>query len=439
MKRKFSANKTFCSISLLVVFLCIVVYGSRFFYYYSKNKETASTGVTTLVKTIKDKNKENKNFGAISGSYYFVNDADNNYVKYSNITWRIVKINSDNTILLVANESVSNLAFGENKKSFKESYIYEWLNKTEVDNTGIFERNLSEVKGTLVKQKLCKDKVNSLKKITCNKKDKDIYVGLLSIEDYINVGADKSYLNNNSSFYLSNLNKENRVWFVSDGKLSSSDGTDLYGIRPTILVRDGLNYISGDGSEASPYILTDKNNLFGSYVTLGEDKWQIYDVNNEEVKMSLVGYVMNYDNTPFERDYSTLGYKYDIKEYNTLPYYLNNRYLTVRINYGNILDECSWNNGYYGPENGYDYKALYNSMVNAKVGLLSVPDINLNKELNRYYMMSGYAENSNLVYYRNEDGQLTTSISDEDNKIVPAICINSSKLKLNEDGTYGVE
>ena len=439
MKRKFSANKTFCSISLLVVFLCIIVYGSRLFYYYSKHKQKNSSEVVTLVEKVKQANKDNKNFGAISGNYYFINDANNNYVKYSNIIWRIVKINSNNSILLVANESISDLAFGENKKSFKESYIYEWLNKKNLDNTGILERNLTDVNNILTKQNICKDSVNNLKKITCNKEEKNIYIGLLSVQDYINVGADKSYLNNNSSFYLSNLNKENKVWYVADGKLSNSDGTDLYGVRPTILIRDGLNYISGDGSEASPYTITNKNDLFGSFVTLGEDKWQIYDVNNEEVKMSLVGYVMNYDNTPFERDYSTIGYKYDKNEYNTLPYYLNNRYLSVRINYGNILDECSWNNGYYGPENNYDYKNLYNSMVTAKIGLLSVTDVNLNKELNKYYMMSGYAENSNLVYYRDEEGKLTTSISDEDNKIVPAVCINSSKLKLKEDGTYGVE
>ena len=131
-KRKLSIQKIFNLISAMFILACIIFYGSRFVKLYKENNKTEET--KTIADNIKDNNENNKNFKNINGTYYFNGKDSNNYIQYSNILFRIIRINKDNSITAVSDNSLTALANGENKE-FKDSYINMWLNDQNKDNT----------------------------------------------------------------------------------------------------------------------------------------------------------------------------------------------------------------------------------------------------------------------------------------------------------------
>ncbi len=69
-------------------------------------------------------------------SYYFRGNVSNNYVKFANLYWRIVRINGDNSIRLIYDGSVAheNGESSEDRTAFKSAY-----------NTGTFKNNTGSV------------------------------------------------------------------------------------------------------------------------------------------------------------------------------------------------------------------------------------------------------------------------------------------------------
>ena len=83
--KKLSFEKLFCFISILFILSCCIFYGTRFIKLYLENKKVEITEKNTLTKAIKDNNTSNENFKSVNGQNYFTEDADNNYLLYSNI------------------------------------------------------------------------------------------------------------------------------------------------------------------------------------------------------------------------------------------------------------------------------------------------------------------------------------------------------------------
>ena len=166
--KRINFKKLFCFISFLFILSCIIFYGTRFLKLYIENKREISKEVNYLVKTIKDNNESNKQFKTINKQTYFVNNADNNYVEYSNILWRIVKINEDDTITLITNSSVTSLAYGKDL-DYNNSYVKKWLNTNNEDLTGIFENILNKKDSYLVKTNTCTDIMDKLSNTPCSK------------------------------------------------------------------------------------------------------------------------------------------------------------------------------------------------------------------------------------------------------------------------------
>ena len=100
--KKINFQKIFCFISFLFILSCCIFYGTRFIKLYLENKEKLNIEKNTLVKVIRENNKESDNFKEINGSEYYVNNSDNNYLLYSNLLWRIIKINEDNSITVIS-------------------------------------------------------------------------------------------------------------------------------------------------------------------------------------------------------------------------------------------------------------------------------------------------------------------------------------------------
>ena len=430
-KVKVDYQKLFNTISIGFICACVLFYGARFTSLYIKNKKVEVENVNTLYKVIFNTNYGKENFVDIGGNHYFKNEVDNNYVTYSNILWRIIRINADNSVTLISENPLVSLAYKE-EVNFEESYLNKWLNITEEEeNTGILEYNLNNPDKYLLKNETCLDVVDKLSNQLCKTTYTDKYLGLMSTSDYVNTGAETSFINNNTKFYLSNTTDTNKIWYITDtNKVSYSDGTDLIGLRPVITVKGNINIVSGNGTLNSPYTFESEKGMFGAYVKLGKDTWRIYQVNEDTINL-VSNNLLELNNEVMERIYTNKGYSYNSSKWNTLAYYLNNTYLNS-LSYKDKIELNNWANGYYGADNNYNYKEALADTKDAYVGLLNITNIRLNNELKNYFLMTGSTKNGSLVYLASNNGTIYPTSSDEKNYVLPTITIKKELLTKGE-------
>ena len=439
-KGKVNKQKMFSFVSFMFIMVCFFWYGGRTIYFYLDSKKAIEKQNDTLAKSIITTNLNTDHFKKINNNFYFQKDANNNYLLYSNILWRIVKITKDKDIVLIADDSITNLAYGKNKK-YNNSFLMKWLNKdNEVKYTGILENSLNNRSKYLRKTETCVDNIGNIKKITCNKISKSNYLSLLSVSDYINTGAEKSFINNGKNIYLAN-NKKKKVWYVDeDGKLNSNTGEDVYGVKPVITLKNKVKFISGDGSSDKPYIIEKETIKFGSYVKLDEDIWRVYDEDEDYVKLSLNDYMkVNDDN--LEYSYSDDNYYHNDTVYGTLAYYLNHTYL-YNLSYNKLIVEAKYANSYYGDDNNYDYSSVLNTTIDTKVGLLSIGNPIINNTLDNYFILTGPGKESEEIYIVSNNSTVDSVYTTDEAYVVPTITIKKdvlSKGSGTENDPYRTE
>ena len=436
-KRKLSIQKIFNLVSAAFILACIIFYGSRFLKLYIENNKIES--ITTFADNIKENNENNNNFKEINEEYYFTSNEENNYVKYSNLLWRIIKVNKDKTITIISDSSLTSLSPGT-ETDYEKTYLNKWLNKQEEKNTGILAHNLNNIEKYLTYTKTCKDIIEDTKNITCKTKIEDTYITLPSIYDYVNTGGTKGFMNNEQYFYLTNMNKENKLMYIdSMGKTNYTDNTDILGIRPVITIKNTITLKEGDGSQNNPYIIEEEQGLLGSYITLGDNTWRVYDIEENKLKLSLDNY-LKINNNEVKYKYSSKGYTYNDQVNGSLAYYLNNTYLST-LTYKDKINKAKYPNGIYSNVTNFDYTKVLDSTIETKVSLLSIGDIFLNNNTN-YYIMTGISNDSNLIYIQEDDYKLYTKVSTTNLKIIPTIEINKDILTKGngtQESPYEVE
>lgn len=422
-KRKLSIQKIFNLISFMFILACCIFYGSRFISLYLENNKVEELKV--FAGNIIDNNKENQNFKNINGDYYFEGTDVNNYVKYSNLTWRIIKVNSNNTVRMVLNNSITSLA--ADSTNYKESYINMWLNKNDKEYTGILEDNLNNTSTYLTYTNTCNDIVDDTKNITCKKVIENTLITIPSINDYVSTGGSDSFMNNEEYYYLTNSTTEGKLWYIeSDGKLNTSDGTDIIGVKPVITLKNTVELISGDGSSENPYIIESENGLFGSYVKLDNDLWRIYQVEENNIKLSLDTY-LTINNSEVKYKYSNNGYYHNDTKEGSLAYYLKNTFLETS-SYKDIVNEVKYSNGIYSNTTNFDYREVLKTKVDTKVAVLSIGDIFLNPVNTNYYTSTGISKDSNLIYVMKNDFKLYTKVATTNLRVIPVISINKDLI-----------
>ncbi|MBP3461373.1 MAG: hypothetical protein J6K21_03080 [Bacilli bacterium] len=419
-------EKKFRIISILFIVGCIIFYGGRFGYFYMKynKKSSNNNSKEVLAITIQKKGIVSSGDGLYNsnGELVFKGKNVNNYLIYSNILWRIVRVNNDNSIVLVTDSKLTDLAYS-NDTDFINSYIVDWLNKKS-ENTGIVESKLNNKEEYLTTNTICLDTVDNLNNITCHKKDNSKYVSILGIGDYLNSKLEDSYINNTDSIWLYNTKKDGKVWYITNGNLSSDSKQSLHGIKSVITLKNTIGSVGGSGTKEDPYLIEkDVNTLsFNSYVKLGNDLYTVYDIDNDKIK--LVSTKLIDDTTSRSTNY--YNKEFNPTNRNSIAYYLNNTYYK-KLTYKDILIDCDYYTGDYSSVTKYDYKNIYNKKVTTKIGLLSLSDINLNNELNYYFYLNRV---DNKIYSVNNTVNVNYSI----NKIRPTVCI-SKDTKLKGNGT----
>lgn len=418
-KSKISFQKIFNLVSFTFLLACVIFYGGRFITLYLENNEVEE--VNSIANDIKNNNSESESFKNINSEYYFYGTEVNNYVSYSNLIWRIIKINTDNSITMILDNNITSLADKD------KTYINKWLNKTDEEHTGILEENLNNLNKYLTYTKTCKDVIKDTKSITCKDIIEDTYITTPSLNDYVNTGGANGFMNNEEYYYLINTNEENKYWYIdSDGKLGKTDGSDVLGVKPVVTIKGTIEKTGGNGTKDSPYTFEEETTLFGSYVKLGEDLWRIYEVNDDEIKLSLNNY-LTINGTEEKYNYSQSGYYHNDTKTKTLAYYLKNTYLNS-LSYKGLIKETKFANGLYSNTTEFDYTKVLNETVDTKVSVLSVGNPILNPELTNYFMSTGINKNSNYIYVFQNDFKLYTKTVTTSLKIVPTITIDKNIL-----------
>ena len=208
-------------------------------------------------------------------------DKVNNYVKFNGASWRIIKI-SNNKLYLIYNQKLENTIWDDRYNKEKESTM------------GINNYSVSRIRDYINKLYENKDFISNSNKLllsnfslqtgkvgeTDNDKNGDIsrnvildnqYIGLISINDFMNASLDKN-CNQATSLSCTNYNYlsdyEYNYWtltadkntthkvykFFADEGISLANASSFAYIRPVISIVDDAIYIKGNGTENNPYI-----------------------------------------------------------------------------------------------------------------------------------------------------------------------------------------
>lgn len=423
-KRVINKQKVFIFASIIFILTCIIFYGVRFIYYYKKFNKKSNTGETIELlynRVIKDNEVVSSGDGlySVGNQYIFKGSKVNNYVLYSGLTWRIVRLNMDGSLYLVSQNSVNDMFWGTEKSNYKTSLVRKWLTNTG-NNTGIFYKNLYKAGEMLAPVTMCLDEVSSISSFKCDDKIINDFVGLLSVSDYtMTMVNDSTFLNNGSEFWLSSMLNSEKAWMIKNGNFSNDEITDAYGIRPTITLVNSASYFKGNGSLEDPYVITEEDSIdIGEFVKLGDDIWVVFEVTDSNIRLALNGF---YSNGSITAPFGTKS-SFDASKSGEIGYWLNNDYYN-QLSYKDLIISNDW----YTGKVEKDITDVYDSKLNQKVGLLGINDIKANLENNNYFLMNENADNKVFAY--DLSGYLYTSSFSQSRKVRPAITISKKNIK----------
>lgn len=315
--------------NVLLVFICLVV-----IFLILKHKNTVYEKEHELLYKVLNETKESDKYKAYKG------DVANNYINYNNLLWRIVRINSSGSIMLVLDDNINMLPWQLNDEFIMDDYLKKM--ESELD------------KSKLTQNSICSDIINDLNNPTCKNVDQN-YVSLLDLNSYVEtIDNGKSFIGNDKEMiWLANEFDEFNAWHINSEKISHSKKDSLYGIRPVVTLNNEVLFESGKGTKEDPYLITSDMSI-GSTVKLADDLYQVVST-NDNIKLVL--------KENLEKKYQFNG------DYQEMLAYLKSNFYD-KLTYKDIVLETEWevinikNNkktsqkikGYVGTLNLYDYK-----------------------------------------------------------------------------------
>ena len=414
-------EKKFIFFNILTIFIICSIYSYKLIHYYRLEHKQSFLTTNNLYETLKNKPITYNNSGLykIDNNYYYKGKVTDNYLYYSARLWRIISFN-DNGIKLITEDTQTSMVWST-ENNYKNSYIYNWLNITDKEHSGIFLNSLNNYKNYLIKHSWCTDIVTKDNQ-TCNDTLND-YVGLISIEEYLKAGGIESYLNNNNYFWTINAS-ENNVWYIFDkgginDETNDDTGYHSYGVRPSIVLDINTPLYKGDGTKDNPYIIENDNSVIlnhksiGSYIKYNDNLFRIIEKNNDYIKLTLA----------YHLEDSKVNY-------NNINQYLNNVLLN-KLEKNNLV-KCPFYGGNYSKDNNYDYKEIYNKKEYSYIGLPSVTELFITDDSDIW--LNNYNNNS-LIYTTNSLGRLFLDNKDNLHYLKPSICIKSNITITSGSGT----
>jgi len=431
-------QKAFIIINAILVVGILSMYGYRLLYFMNefeqnRNKSLeANTLSQVLISKVTLTTVDNGLCAMDDGSYLFKGQVSNNYVLYNGYLYRMIGIDTEGNIRIVSNSSLFNF-YMASYTSFATSAINEYLNPTENLHSGLFKNNCLTDTSYLFTSSVCIDKVKELASIGCSLQYTSSDVGLLSLSDYKNAGASSSFLNNGENYWLINVDGNGNFWYVDqEGNLSiSQEGSNLFGVRPVLTVSYSVKAKEGNGTSATPYVISDRtietiNDAFvGSYVSYSGSTWKVSLIQED-------GVVALMDGT-LSTDYA-YGTTATFTTKSGVGKYLNTTYLKTLKNYTAYLVNKTWYSGKLKVLNVYDYRDNYDYEQTCYVSLPNTTYPYFEEYENVFVTTQPY-ESNKIIYTTTSSGVLYSVTLTQKKLLRPVICFNKNIKIVSGDGT----
>lgn len=214
--------------------------------------------------------------------YVYRGEEVNNYLKFDNKIFRILKVNEDNSIKLILDDSYTELEYTwDNRYNEEADYgygynVYEKSRlKEELDSVYKKDDFLTETgKEDLVPMNLCigargENESKTEKEIECSKTLDNQYIGTITAYEYMRASIDEkctsalsqscknyNYLVSDFSYWTLTADSVSsyNAYYVY-GSLNETETSDRSSIRPVITISSDVMYKSGNGSVEHPFVV----------------------------------------------------------------------------------------------------------------------------------------------------------------------------------------
>ncbi len=209
-------------------------------------------------------------------TYFYRGKVDNNYVKFADYTWRIVRVNGDGSVRLVLDGLLdTNSKYYESGFQYSESAVKDVLND-------FYTTKLSEYADFIATSNFCNDIttqdgnytsynrifVDNIISFNCLSEKYLSTIGLLTTDEAVAAGGAYDIPNNNYYLYNPKIGKNyylmssykavDEVYYPyiisTQGTISSQNGTTLSGVRPVINIIKNIT-VTGKGTSDNPYVI----------------------------------------------------------------------------------------------------------------------------------------------------------------------------------------
>lgn len=407
----------FCLISIIFIVGCCIFYGSRLIKYYKIYNPKTETGekAKLMYTTLAQESPivlEGEGLYKENGVYVFKGEEVNNYIKYSNLIWRIVRTNGDGSIEIMLDDYINILAWDFKGNEYIKSDIHKYLNDvfvSQIDTTN------------LVKTSICADKMSSIDKFSCDKKNNEYYVKLLPANDFLNsVINEKTFVAAEGEIvWLGTTANDEKAWLANGGNISTSEDNNTYFIKPVVTLSNATQLISGNGSKEEPFIVNGNKEgiTLGSYITIEEDTWIVSSIDDGKVKL-VYSNLYNKGNSKYRFDTEQLSF--DKERENSLAKLLNDKFYN-ELTYKDLLLEFDVYTDTYTDT----YENVYKEKVSVKVGIPSAVDLKFNNNEDGYFLSSKSPREGRIYYYQ---GDLISSKPGISRPYRPVIMIEMPKV-----------
>ena len=203
--------------------------------------------VQKLNSTIKKNLKDSKNF---------VGDPENNYLRISNMLFRIYGLDTNDNVIIVSDEDIANVNY---------SKLDKWLD--------YYYNNLNDfTKNIIVKAKYCNMNLTdtTLDTTKCSGYTKERKVYIPSVIEVNKAQGAESFMEPVSISWTANGKDKKEAYVVQnlivDGvtkQFASTSVDDNYGVRPMMTIKGDTLIVSGNGTEEDPYVFGDTKKAKG--------------------------------------------------------------------------------------------------------------------------------------------------------------------------------
>ena len=286
-----------------------------------KNKSVVTREVKVVQKlnsTIKSALKDSKNFNG---------EPTNNYMRLSNMIFRVYGIDNNNNVIIVSDEDIANVSYSKLDKWL--DYYYENLN----DFT----------KKAIVKTKYCNMKLTdtTLDTTKCSGYTKERNVYIPSVIEVNKAQGEGNFMRPDTMSWVANSKDKKtayltRSFFFYDKRSATYlpySVNENYGVRPMMTIKGDTLIVSGDGTVDDPYTFGDTkkakggsllNERFtGEYISIDGYVYRIVKTNSDGTTKVISNFSI--DEARTVTDIVDGKITYNPTKKTSIGYYINNR------------------------------------------------------------------------------------------------------------------